>query len=156
MYINWSYRDFPANSFLEAWSLLVNEFNGILRYPEIAYSIGINADVFKKITAVVVYTESLEGLMFSDFRYIWQRGRAGARFRMWILDERLQKSEREDTSNIIFKATWMNPSDPQYCFGLMDYNISTDEERIEANAVAKQIEDIVTNNHLQNNAVFEE
>lgn len=148
LYINWSYRDFPANSFLEAWSLLINEYNGILRYPKIAYSIGINAEVFEKITAVIVYTESLEGLMFSDFRYVWQRGRAGSRFRMWILDEKLQKSEKEDTSNIIFRATWMNPSDTKYCFGLMDYNIFTDEERIEAKAVAKQIETIVIDNHL--------
>ena len=68
LYVNWSYCDFPSNSFLEAWSLLTNSINGILTHPEAAHSLGVSSDVFEKITAVIVYTEALEGLMFLDFR----------------------------------------------------------------------------------------
>lgn len=46
LYINWSYCDFPSNSFLEAWSLLTNDINGILTHPDIAQKIGVSNDVF--------------------------------------------------------------------------------------------------------------
>lgn len=36
LYINWAYCDFPSKAFLEAWSLLTNEYNGLLTHPEIA------------------------------------------------------------------------------------------------------------------------
>ena len=60
LYINWSYRDFPSNSFLEAWALLTNELNGILTHTKAAESIGITKNHLEKITAIIVYTESLE------------------------------------------------------------------------------------------------
>ena len=109
LYINWSYRDFPSNSFLEPWALLTNEVNGILMHPNIANAIGVHPDALKKITAIIVYTESLEGLMFSDFRYVWQRNGVGPRFRMWVLDEELRHAELEDRSDVLFKITGMNP-----------------------------------------------
>ncbi|RHQ77341.1 hypothetical protein DWX99_05605 [Firmicutes bacterium AF22-6AC] len=68
LYINWSFCDFPSNSFLEAWSLLTNTINGILTHPNAARNIGVSSEVFERITAVIVYTEALEGLMFLDFR----------------------------------------------------------------------------------------
>lgn len=140
LYINWSYSDFSKNGFLEAWSLLVNEYNGILRYPKIASSLGVNTEVFNKITAVIVYTESLEGLMFADFRYVWQENGVGSRFRMWILDEELRKSERNDESNIVFQVTSMNPSDVEQSPYLTNYNNSKD---------AEQIKTIISNNYLE-------
>lgn len=112
LYINWSYRDFPSNSFLEAWSLLTNELNGILTHPEAAKEFGILPEHLQKITAVIVYTESLEGLVFADLRYIWQRNGAGPRFRMWVLDETLREAERSDKSRLLFNVTHMNPDDP--------------------------------------------
>lgn len=110
LYINWSYRDFPSNSFLEAGALLTNEINGVLTHPEFAADIGIVPEAFEKITAVIVYTESLEGLMFSDFRHVWQRNGAGPRFHMWVIDEKLRNAEWMDESNILFYITGMNPS----------------------------------------------
>lgn len=132
LYINWSYRDFPSNSFLEAWSLMTNEINGILIHPELTIEIGISPEAFKKITASIVYTESLEGLMFGDLRYIWQRCGAGPRFRMWVLDEKLRKAEREDRSNILFYSTGMNPSDGLTQMAMADFKSANNGERAEA------------------------
>ena len=113
LYINWSYRDYPKNSFLEAWSLLTNPHNGIFTNKTVGTSIGIKPEAYKRISAVVVYTESLEGLMFNDFRYVWQRNEAGTRFRMWVIDEQLRMSEEQDCSDILFNITGMNPSKPE-------------------------------------------
>lgn len=115
LYINWSYSDFPSNSFLEAWSLLTNDKNGILTHPEIGTSLPfaspICREAYEKITAVIVYTSSLEQLMFSNFLYSWQGSReVGPRFRMFVLDEKLRENELADKSNILFKITGMNPS----------------------------------------------
>lgn len=132
LYINWSYSDFPSNSFLEPWSLLTNEKNGILRYPEIAESIGISPDVFKKITAVIVYTESLEGLMFSDFRYVWQRNRRGPRFRMWVINEKLRNAELDDKSNVLFNITGMNPDKELTQLIMTDCKSTTITEEVES------------------------
>lgn len=123
LYINWSYRDFPSNSFLEAWSLLTNELNGILTHPKIGESIGITAEAYNKISAVIVYTESLEGLMFSDFRYVWQRNGVGPRFRMWVLDEKLRCA---DESNILLGITGMNPSEGLTQWAMVDYKLKKD------------------------------
>lgn len=146
LYINWSYRDFPSNSFLEAWSLMTNEINGILIHPELAIEIGISPEAFEKITAIIVYTESLEGLMFGDLRYIWQRCGAGPRFRMWVLDEKLRKAEREDRSNILFYSTGMNPSDGLTQMAMADFKSVNNEERAEAERLGKELVTIIGEN----------
>ena len=114
LFINWSFRDFPTNGFLEAWSLMTNPYNGILINKKSGIEIGINPDAYDKITAIIVYTESIEGLMFNDFRYVWQRNGAGTRFRMYVLDDELRISEWNDESDILFMITHMNPSNPEY------------------------------------------
>lgn len=146
LYINWSYRDFPSNSFLEPWSLLTNELNGILTHPEAAESIGISLDWLKKITAVIVYTESLEGLMFSDFRYVWQRHGAGPRFRMWVLNDELRAAEQNSKSGMLFRITGMKPDDALTRLALMDYKIKTDVERRAAHKVAVDLEQVIMQN----------
>ena len=113
LYINWSFSEFPLNGFLEAWGLLTNEKNGILRYPKIAQMLNISDAVFERITAVVVYTESLDGLLFNDFRFVWQRHGVGPQFRMWIIDENVRKLQDMDKNNILFYFTMMNPDPPQ-------------------------------------------
>lgn len=74
LYINWSFSEFEESGFQEAFSLMANEINGILVQREIGISLGVHEDVYSKITAVVVYTESLHGIMFGELRYIWIRG----------------------------------------------------------------------------------
>ena len=95
-------------------------------------NIGVVEEAYKKITAVVVYTESLEGLMFSDFRYVWQRCGAGPRFRMWVLDESLRKREWENKSNILLNITGMNPSEGLTQMAMLDYKSKTEKEKKEA------------------------
>lgn len=143
LYINWSYRDFPSNSFLEAWSLLTNEVNGILTCREAGLSIGISEDAYEKISAVVVYTESLEGLMFSDFRYVWQKRGAGTRFRMWVVDEKLREAELSDESNVLFYVTGMNPDKPLTQMAMTDCKSKTDDERIEAIRIGMELIDLI-------------
>lgn len=78
LFINWSYSEFAPDAFLEAYNLLVNPINGIIRNRDIGIKIGISEDAYDKISAIVVYSESLNGLTSLDLRYIW----AGRKFRM--------------------------------------------------------------------------
>lgn len=77
LYINWSFSEFEESGFQEAFSLMAHPINGILTHKDIGLSLGIHEEVYEKITAVIVYTESLHGLMFGDFRWVWIRGHDG-------------------------------------------------------------------------------
>lgn len=149
LYINWSYRDFPSNGFLEAWALLTNETNGVLTHPEFAKSIGILPDALKKITAVIVYTESLEGLMFSDFRYVWQRNGAGPRFRIWVINEKLRNAEWEDKSNVLFLVTGMNPSKETPQKLMIDCKSVTRKEKVESAALSSELCKLIEKNSMR-------
>ena len=74
LYINWSLSEFEEAGFQEAFSLIANTVNGILIHKNIGIEIGVHEEVYDKITAVIVYTESLHGLMFGDFRWVWFEG----------------------------------------------------------------------------------
>lgn len=71
LYINWTYSEFPSNSFLQAFSLLANSHNGILTNNKIGIFMGLQECVYEKISAVIVYTDSLNGHVFNDFSYLW-------------------------------------------------------------------------------------
>ena len=77
LYINWTLSEFEESGYQEAFSLMANSTNGILIHRELGVSLGIHEEVYNKITAVIVYTESLHGLMFGDFRWVWIKGRDG-------------------------------------------------------------------------------
>lgn len=149
LYINWSYRDFPSNSFLEAWALLTNEINGILTHPEYGKKMGVLSEAYDKITAVIVYTESLEGLMFSDFRYVWQQNGAGPRFRMWVIDEKLRHAEWADESDILFKITGMNPSKELTQLAMIDYKIKTSIVKSDVNIFATELTELIQKNAMR-------
>lgn len=146
LYINWSYRDFPSNSFLEAWALLTNEINGILTHPEYGKEIGVLSEAYNKISAIIVYTESLEGLMFSDFRYVWQQNGAGPRVRMWVVDERLRHAEWADDSNVLFKITGLNPSKELTQMAMLDYKSRTNKEKVDANMFGSELIELILKN----------
>lgn len=115
LYINWSYSDFPSNGFLESWSLLSNEINGILTYPELGTRLPFDpplcSDAYEKISAIIVYTSSLDQLMFSNFLHSWQGSpNVGPRFRMFTLNKDLREKEFTNKSNNFFEITGMNPS----------------------------------------------
>jgi len=150
LYINWSYRDFPSNGFLEAWSLLTNKLNGVLTHPEFAVSIGVLPDAFEKITAVIVYTESLEGLMFSDFRYVWQRKHAGAKFRMWVVNEKLRNAEWKNESNVLFRITGMNPDKELTQMVMVDCKPKIHEEKAETAIFVMELVELISKNVINN------
>lgn len=77
LYINWTLSEFEESGFQEAFSLMMHPVNGVLTHKDIGLSLGIKDDVYDKITAVIVYTESLHGLMFGDFRYVFLTGYCG-------------------------------------------------------------------------------
>lgn len=137
LYINWSYSDFPSNSFLEAWGLLTNPYNGILTNPQYASHIEVVDDLFKKVSAVVVYTESIEGIMQSDFSYVWQRNGAGPRFRMWV-NENIVKDK--ETLTLI---TSMNPSPYSELNVMMDMKSKNESEYVRNCEIAKKLANLV-------------
>ena len=128
---------------------MTNEINGILTHPDLAVQMGIVPEAFEKITAVIVYTESLEGLMFGDFRYVWQRCGAGPRFRMWVLDEELREAERADRSNILLGITRMNPSDGLTQMGMLDFKSKSHQELMEAVRLGKELADLISRNRKE-------
>lgn len=128
LYINWSYRDYPSNSFLEAASLLSNQYNGLLNYPNIAKELDVQPDAFNKISAIIVYTDSLEGVMFTDFRHVWQSNGAGPRFRMYTLDRNIVQNVCNDTREFVFQLTGMNPCDQENCKALIAPKSATEKD----------------------------
>lgn len=142
LYINWSYSDFPSASFLEPWSLLTNELNGILTHRDIGLNLPfkepLRPDVYNKITAVVVYSSSLDQLMFSDFRDAWKTSElAGSRFRMYVLDKKLEKRELSNELTPLFKITGMRPDSPEK----EHWRVLTNFNRDENNSFSQKVKD---------------
>lgn len=102
LFINWTYTDVDRRGYLEPYSLLYNNLNGLLKNKEAALSIGVNEDALQKISAVIVYQDSFDSLIFGDFRYMWK----GYNFRM--LPNMLMDKELCDI-DIIRDALRMNP-----------------------------------------------
>ncbi len=144
LYINWTYRDYPSNSFLEAASLLSNPFNGLLYYPDIAQQMGVSPEAFKKISAIIVYTESLEGVMFTDYRHIWQRHSAGPRFRIYALEQNIKQDIYENSREFVFQMTGMNPCEQENYLALIDFKSTSEEERKNAAAFGRAYKTLLT------------
>lgn len=144
LYINWSYRDYPSNSFLEAASLLSNPYNGLLYYPDIAQQMGISPDAFQKISAVIVYTESLEGVMFTDYHHVWQRHNAGPRFRIYTLEQNIKQNIYGDSREFVFHMTGMNPCQQEKYLALIDFKSTTEAEKQKAVAFGNAYKTLLT------------
>lgn len=102
LYINWTYSDMEVSGLKEPYGLLYNNYNGILKNKDAALSLGIKEEALEKITAIIVYQDSFESIIFNDFRDVWN----GYKFRM--LPNCLMESELVDHKKI-FNATRMNP-----------------------------------------------
>lgn len=103
LYINWTYSDIEVGNFLEAWSILVNNENGILLHPEISCKIKeLCNDIYKKVSAIVVYSSSLDQMMFIDFTHVFTKTPPfiNHHFRMAVLDK--------DNKELIERITQMN------------------------------------------------
>lgn len=148
LYINWSYSEFPSNSFLEAWSLLTNKMNGILTHPKVAENIGIKPDALKKISAIIVYTESLEGIMFGDFHHVWQTSSVGLRFKLWVNDDNLRKLSFENKTDVIRTITGMNPCKDLLQYAMVDYKTAVSNDIDGMNQFAEALKNLIANNML--------
>lgn len=71
LFINWTYSEFAPDSYLEAYYLLINPENGLIRNKEIGIKMGITEDSYDKISGIVIYSDSLNGMTFLDIRYLW-------------------------------------------------------------------------------------
>lgn len=85
LFINWSYSEFAPDAFLEAYYLLANPVNGLIRNKDIGMEIGILEEAYEKISAIVVYSDSLNGLAYLDLRYIWIKHK----FRMIAINQNI-------------------------------------------------------------------
>lgn len=85
LFINWSYSEFAPDAYLEAYYLLVNPVNGIIRNKEIGVSLGILEEAYDKISAIFVYSDSLNGLAFLDLKYLWIK----QKFRMIAINQNI-------------------------------------------------------------------
>ena len=85
LFINWSYSEFAPDAYLEAYYLLVNPVNCIIRNKDIGIKIGILKEAYEKISAIVVYSDSLNGLAYLDLRYIW----INQKFRMIAINQNI-------------------------------------------------------------------
>lgn len=88
LFINWTYTDVYSRGYLEPYSLLYNNLNGLLKNKETAISIGITEEALRKISAIIVYQDSFDSLIFGDFRHMWN----GYDFRMlpnYLMDKDL-------------------------------------------------------------------
>ena len=60
--INWSYTDIVVNGYIEPAMLLFNKVNGIMNHKDMAGKLGISSDIYKKISAVLVFQNSVEAI----------------------------------------------------------------------------------------------
>lgn len=128
LFINWSYSEFAPDAYQEAYSLLVNPVNGIIRNKEIGMKMGISEEAYEKISAIIVYSDSLNGLAFLDLRHIWIK----QKFRMIAINP-----------NIEYKRfTGMNPDlDPEaiVCvLGDEDYEFEKESPTLQAIPIIKK------------------
>lgn len=148
LYINWSYSDFPSYSFLEAWALMTNSINGILTNPIYAKHIGVKEEVFDKISAVIVYTESIEGIVFQSFQHVWQGNKDGPRFRMWVNPLMFDCSCEYEYLKRIFEITGMNKTNYLDQMLMGDFKQYDFYSKCDAEKMANELHDIIQSNAL--------
>lgn len=117
--LNWTFRNYVDNSFLEAWSLLTNKYNGLMTHPDkwdIFLEPGETMPNLSKITAIIVYEESLDGLLFNDFSFVWRRNGQGPCFRFYVNDN--------SKVDLLRNLTQMNPDKNETQYSMCSYNTS--------------------------------
>ena len=67
---------------------------------------------------------------------------------MWVINENLRDSELNNSSNILFRITGMNP-DPQLTHHVMlDYKSTNFKEKIECAYIGAKLSNIIKDNSL--------
>jgi hypothetical protein len=137
LYINWSYSEFPSNSYLEAYSILFNDKNGLLTHKDIGIKMGVLEAAYEKISAIVVYTSSLNTIVFQDFRYLWST-------RCFAI------MPLQGDANQLLKITDMDYKNNRPTPHLLcDFKAKTMEEQVQVVVQSMQINQIIMENSLQ-------
>lgn len=71
LFLNWTHREIPRINYIEPLSLLFNSQNGLLRHKDIGTKRWINEEVYKKISAIFIYTYPIQSLVFGDLRWVF-------------------------------------------------------------------------------------
>lgn len=69
--INWTYTDITYGGYIEPAMLLYNPINGIFNHRNIAKQLKIDEDIYEKISAIFVFQNSVDSILFTDLRYLW-------------------------------------------------------------------------------------
>lgn len=99
LFINWTFTDIPYNGYFEACELLYNEWNGLLKYPNVAKKMGISEELFKKVSAVFVYQDPDEMMIFQDFRFLFASKKAALLTNPFLITNESQEMRLRDIMN---------------------------------------------------------
>lgn len=69
LFINWTYTDFPECELAEPITLLVNPISGLLYNKKAQELVGIRQKDLDKISAIILYRDNINTILFGDFRY---------------------------------------------------------------------------------------
>lgn len=72
LFINWTYTEFQQKSLIEPLGVLYNPKNGILRSPKFLDSLGINKEALKKISAIILYGDTFNSILYSNMLNIYE------------------------------------------------------------------------------------
>lgn len=86
LFINWTYTEIPINGFVEPASILNNPYNGIFNHKDMAKKVGISEELYTKITAIFIFQNPLEAIVFHDLRYLFATRKAVLLLNPFILN----------------------------------------------------------------------
>jgi len=115
LYLNWTHREIPLLNFMEPLSLLDNERNGLLRHKEVGLKFGISEDVFKKISAIFIYSYPKQALIFNDIRWVFANKMCATLF-----NPKLNERQRLKLTHIIHMGPSANPKTPLILSSVME------------------------------------
>lgn len=72
LFINWTFSDILRKGYYEPYSLLYNNYNGLLKNPNAYKEINIDLNALEKISAIIVYQENFDSLISGALSYIWK------------------------------------------------------------------------------------
>lgn len=100
--INWTDTNIPNLSVIEPAVYLGNKENGMMQFDTMASKISsesfvVNQDMYEKITAILVFKNSMDTLFFSDFRYMFLQKEAVVILNPFLLDTAQKQKDFLDT-----------------------------------------------------------
>ncbi len=102
LFVNWTYTEIPYQGYIEPVALLSNPYNGIMNHAWMAKMVDVDEDIYSKITAVIVFQNPSEAVVFQDLRYLLASRTAGIVINPFILDT-------EEKINEFYSALQIHP-----------------------------------------------